>query len=192
MGDEVDISSLDGIATQLIGPAQTRVVKTTTSILEFGLLAVALTAWLVIGVPASLGFMVPGPGWSDLYVPATVVFVLALLTPIVTLLRPTWTRFRIAAHIVVDLATIALGFASLALGSWVVLADPATATTDQVALVDMINTIVRISIAATVVLTVVYAALELRRLVRMRAAELGRRFDLTSSSLLRHGKHHLN
>ena len=66
--------------------------------------------------------------------------------------------------------SIALGLASLALGSWVVLADPATATTDQVAFVDLINTIVRISIAATVVLTAVNAALELRRLVRMRAA----------------------
>ncbi len=62
---------------------------------------------------------------------------------------------------------IALGIASLALGNWVVLSDPANATADQVDLVEAINKIVRISIAGTIVLTGVTAALEIRRLVQM-------------------------
>ena len=174
MGPDVDVSTLDGIAVQIIGPAHTRAVKVTTSILEIGLLAVGLTAWLIIGVPEALGFMVPGPGWRDVFVPATVVFVIAFLTPVVTLIRPTWTRFRVAAHVVVDVGVIIVGIVSLSLGSWVVLADPATATADMASLVDLINTIVRVSIAATIVLSAITAGLELRRLLRMgRAAESG-------------------
>ncbi len=168
MGPDVDVSSLDGIAEQLIGKSHPRAVSITTSVLEIGLLAVGLTIWLAIGVPASLGFMEPGPGWRDVFVPATVVIVFSLLTPVVTLIRPSWTRFRVAAHILIDLATIVIGAVSLALGNWVVLADPATATADMVELVDLINTVVRISIAATIVLTAITAAFELRRLIRMR------------------------
>ena len=53
------------------------------------------------------------------------------------------------------------------LGSWVVLVDPATATADEQDLVELINTIVRISVAFTLVLTVINAALEVRRFVRI-------------------------
>ena len=105
----------------------------------------------------------PGPGWADLYVPATAIFIVALLTPVVSLIRPTWVRFRVAAHAVVDGLTIVLGVVSLALGSWVLLADPASASADTVELADLINTIVRISIAATIVMTAVNAAFEVRR-----------------------------
>ena len=93
----------------------------------------------------------------------------SLLTPVVTLIRPTWTRFRIAAHIAIDAATIVIGAVSLALGSWVVLIDPATATTDQRSLAELVNGIVRFSIAATIVLTAINLALEVRRLVRFDA-----------------------
>jgi len=106
---------------------------------------------------------VPGPGWVELYRPATVIFVLALLTPVVSLIRPTWVRFRVAGHAVVDIATVVLGAVSLALGSWIVVADPATASADTVELASLINTIVRISLAAMIVLTAINAALEVRR-----------------------------
>jgi len=167
MGPDVDFSTVDGIARQLIGPAYPRLVKVTTSILEIGLLAVALTAWLTFGMPDRIGFLAPGPGWRDLFVAVTVVIVLSLLTPVVTLVRPTWTRFRVAAHVLVDVASITIGAVSLSLGSWVVLADPATATPDMVGLVELVNGIVRVSIAGTIVLTAITGALELRRLVRM-------------------------
>jgi hypothetical protein len=166
MGPDVDISSLDGVSTQLIGKAYRTAVPITTSILEIGLLAIVLTIWLAIGLPEQIAFLRPGPGWVDVYPAITAGIVFSLLVPIVTLVRPSWTRFRVAAHALIDVATIAIGAVSLAIGSWVVLADPATATADQADLAELINTIVRISIAATIILTAINAALEIRRFVR--------------------------
>jgi len=167
MGPDVNVSSLDGLAVQLIGKQHTRAVAITTSVLEIGLLAIALTAWLAIGLPDQIGFLKPGPGWTDVWLAATVVILFALAIPIVNLFRPTWTRFRVAGHALTDIASIAILAVSLTLGSWVVLADPATATADQQDLVELIDTIVRISIAFTLVLTAINAALEVRRFVRM-------------------------
>lgn len=166
-GSDLDLSTVDAIATQLIGKEHPRAVPLTISVLEIGLLGVALAAWLAIGSPERMGFLAPGPGWRDLVVPITATIVVSILLPIVTLVRPTWTRLRVAGHALVDLATIAIGLVSLGIGRWVVLADPATAPPDAARLVDLLDTIIRISIAATVVLTAVNAALEIRRLVRM-------------------------
>jgi len=171
MGPDVDVSSLDGVSTQLIGKAYRTAVPITTSILEIGLLAIVLTVWLAIGLPQQIAFLKPGPGWADVYPAVTAGILFSLLVPIVTLLRPSWTRFRVAAHALVDLATIAIGAVSLAIGNWVVLADPATATADQAELAELINTIVRISIAATLILTAINGALEVRRFVRFGRAE---------------------
>lgn len=167
MGPDVDLSSLDGISRQLIGKAHPRAVAVTTSVVEIGLLGLSLAVWLAIGVPERFGFLAAGPGWRDVWLPATAVIVVAVATPIVTLVRPTWTRFRVAMHAFVDVATVVLGAVSLGIGSWVVLADPGTATADAARLVDLINGIVRVSIAATIVLTAINAALEIRRLLRM-------------------------
>ena len=95
------------------------------------------------------------------------VILFGLAIPVVNLFRPTWTRFRVAGHALTDIASIAILAVSLMLGSWVVLVDPATATADEQELVSLINTIVRISVALTLVLTAVNAALEVRRFVRM-------------------------
>lgn len=167
MGPDVDVSSIDGIATQLIGKEHRRAVAVTTSVLEMGLIALTLTVALAIGVPDRIGFLASGPGWRDVFVPAIAVLVFALVTPIVTIVRPRWTRFRVAAHAGIDLAMIAIGVVSLAVGQWVVLADPATASAGEADLVRLINDIARVSIAATIVLTAVTAALGIRRLVRM-------------------------
>jgi hypothetical protein len=172
MGPDVDLGSIDGISDQLIGRAQVGSVKVTTSVLEIGLLAAAAVAWFTFGLPERIGVIAPGPGWRDLVGPVSVVIVLALLTPVVTLIRPTATRFRVAAHIVVDVASVALGLLSLSIGSWVVPADPtAAAAAADVSLVALINDIVRISIAISVVLTAVNAALETRRLLRLERLE---------------------
>jgi hypothetical protein len=171
MGADVDVSSLDGLAVQLIGKQQTHAVAITTSVLEIGLLAIALTAWLAIGLPEQIGFLKPGPGWTDVWPAATVVLLFALAIPVVNLFRPAWTRFRVASHALTDIASIAILAVSLMLGSWVVLVDPATATADEQDLVELINTIVRISVALTLVLTAVNAALEVRRFVRMRRVD---------------------
>ena len=65
---------------------------------------------------------------------------------------------------------IAIGIVSLTLGRWVVLAEPATATAEEADIVEVINTVARVSVAARVVLTAVTAALEVRRLIRMGSA----------------------
>lgn len=168
IGSDVDVSTLDGLADQLIGPSAGTVVRFTTSALEFGLIMVALTAWLVIGLPASIGFMEPGPGWTDVWLAATVLFVILAIIPLVTLVRPSWTRFRVAARALVDLALVVVLAWSLAVGGWLVLADPSTATSDQVELLDLINGIIRVSIAIAIVITALSAALELRRFRQIR------------------------
>jgi hypothetical protein len=173
MGPDVDLSSLDGIAAQLIGKQHTQAVAITSSVLEIGLLGAALTAWVAIGMPERIGFMAPGAGWRDLYTVITVAIVAALLIPVVTLVRPTWTRFRVAGHVVFDTATIVIGAVSLALGSWVVLADPASAPADADDLVGLINGVIRVSIAATIVLTAISLALEIRRFIRMSRSQEG-------------------
>ena len=139
----------------------------TTSVLEIGLLAIALTSWLAIGLPEQIGFVKPGPGWTDVWPAATVVILFALAIPVVNLFRPTWTRFRVAGHALTDIASIAILAVSLTLGSWVVLVDPAGATAEEQDLLELINTIVRISVAFTLVLTAINAVLEVRRFVRM-------------------------
>ena len=163
IGADVDVTTLDGLANMLIGPTAAKVVKVTTSVVEFAFIAIGLTVWLAFGVPESIGFMAPGPGWADVYAAATVLFVIAFITPLVTLVRPTWTRFRAAAHALVDFGLIPVLAWSLALGSWVVLVDPATATAEEADLVNLINQIVRVSIAFTIVLVAVSGALEVRR-----------------------------
>ncbi len=169
MGPDVDVSTLDGIAVQLLGKEHSRAVAVTTSVLEIGVIAVVLTIAVQIGVPGQIGFFEPGPGWRDVFAPGVAVLVVAFLTPVVNLIRPGWTRFRVASHAAVDIAVIAIGILSLALGNWVVLVNPPTATAREASVVEAFNTIVRISIAATIVLTAVTAGLKLRRLNRMRS-----------------------
>ena len=136
------------------------------------MLAIVLTVALNIGLPEQIGFMEPGPGWSAVYWPSIAVIVVAFLTPVVNIIRPRWTRFRSASHAVVDFAVIGLCIVSLMLGDWVVMADGAFPTGEEANLIATINAIVRISIAATIVLTLITAALEVRRFVRMgRAVE---------------------
>jgi hypothetical protein len=170
-GSDLDLSSLDGIASQLIGKHHTRSVAITSSVLEIGLLGIALAVWLAIGMPERLAFLAPGPGWRDLFVPITALIVGALLIPVVNLVRPSWTRFRVAGHVVIDVGTIVVGLVSLGLGNWVLLVDPATAPADAPRLVDLVNTIVRVSVAGTIVLTAITAGLEVRRFVRMTRPE---------------------
>ena len=79
------------------------------------------------GIPERIGFMTPGPGWRDVFVPGIAILVFAFVTPIVNLFRPRWTQFRVASHAAVDIAVIVLGIVSLMLGDWVVLAGPGTA-----------------------------------------------------------------
>ena len=164
-----DYGNLDGIANQLIGSAKTTSVPFTTSLLDLGLTAFGLTILRSIGVPDATGPFAPGPAWADLYVPVSVLFAVALIGPIVTLIRPSWVGFRVATRALFDGTFAVLLTISLALGQWVVLAPSTTPTDELVGLVDAINLGVRIGVAVTIVFTAVSFVLELRRLRQIRA-----------------------
>lgn len=168
MGPDVDVSSLDGIADQLLGRAGPR-NGLTTALLELGFGALILAIWLSIGVPTGGTILEAGPGWASVFAPAAAVLVLTLVAPIIGILRPVAVRARVAAGIAADVALTVVSVASLAIGQWVMVvaapADPAGAA----GLAELINTIVRVSIAATVVLTIVRIAFEVRRFARLDA-----------------------
>ncbi len=119
---------LDSISTHLIGPAKTTRVPYTTSLLDLGLNAFGLAFLRAIGVPETTGPLAPGPAWAELYVPVTTLFVLGLIGPIVTLIRPTWVEFRVATRALFDAGFAVLATISLALGQWVVIAPNQTPT----------------------------------------------------------------
>ena len=75
MGPDIDVSTLDGLAVQLLGKEYTRSVSVAASVLEIGVLAIVLTVALNIGLPEQIGFMEPGPGWSAVYWPSIAVIV---------------------------------------------------------------------------------------------------------------------
>ena len=77
----------------------------------------------------------------------TVLFALALIGPIVTLIRPTLVEFRVATRALFDAAFAVLGSISLAIGQWVVIAPNVKATEELVGLVDAVNLGVRIGVA---------------------------------------------
>jgi hypothetical protein len=167
IGSDVDVTTVDGLADQLIGPTAGGVVRITTSILEFAVTAVALTVWVSIGLPDSSGTMAAGPAWANLYVPIAVLFAVGLIGPIVTLVRPAWTRFQVASRALFDGAFLLLLAVSLAIGDWIVLGDGATVTPDLLDTVALINSAIRVSIVVTMAFTAVSLFLELRRLRQM-------------------------
>ncbi len=160
---------LDRISDQLIGSAKTQRVPYATSLLDLGLTAFSLAFLRAIGVPDTTGPFAPGPAWADLYVPVTALFVLGLIGPIVTLIRPTMVEFRVASRALFDGAFMVLAAISLAIGQWVVIAPNQAPTEELVGLVDAINLGVRIGVAATIVFTAMSFVLELRRLRQLRA-----------------------
>ena len=147
---------------------RTQTVPYTTSLLDLGLNAFGIAFLRAIGVPETTGPFAPGPAWADLYVPVTALFVLGLIGPTVTLIRPTWVEFRVATRALFDLGFLVLATISLAIGQWVVMAPNQTPTEELVGLVDAINLGVRIGVAATIVFTAMSFVLELRRLRQLR------------------------
>ncbi len=169
-GDPItNYGNLDGISDKLIGEAKTTTVPYTTSLLDLGLNAFGLAILRAIGVPQTTGSLAPGPAWTDLYVPLTVLFALALIGPIVNLIRPTLVEFRVVTRALFDAAFAVLGIVSLAIGQWVVIAPNVRATEELVDLVDAVNLGVRIGVVATIVFTAISFVLEVRRLRQLRA-----------------------
>jgi HAAS domain-containing protein len=163
-----DYGNLDRIADTLIGPAKPASVPYTTSLMDLALAAIGLSFLRSVGVPQEAGPFAPGPGWADLYAPLTVLFAVALIPPIVTLVRPGWVRFRVAARALFDAAFLILMVISLGLGRWIVLSSSAPPRPELPGLVEAINLGIRIGVASVIVFTAVSLVLEVRRLGQMR------------------------
>lgn len=168
MGPDVDVSSLDGIADQVLGRARPR-KGLASGVLQLGFGALLVAFWVSIGVPRGGTILEAGPGWADVFVAVAVVLALAIVPPLITIFAPTRVRLKTAADIVVDVATTAVAAASLAIGHWVqVVATPIEAA-GAANLAEFLNGIVRVSLAATIVLTLVTIAFAVRRFVRLGA-----------------------
>ncbi len=165
-----EYGNLDGIANNLIGKASPSSVPYTTSLLDFGLTAFGLTLLRTIGVPTDVGAFAPGPGWTELYAPVSILFAVALIGPIVTLIRPRWVRFRLGFRAAFDAVFTVLLLISLALGQWIVVAPNVRVTEELAGVIDAANLGIRIGVAVTIAFTVLSCALELRRLRQMQAA----------------------
>ena len=113
--------------------------------------------------------MEPGPGWTDVWLAATVLFVISAINPLVTLVRPSWTRFRAAARAFVDVGLVRRpGLVPRARqlagprGSGDGHGDQVSGSTP--------STIIRVSIAVTIVISAVSGALEVRRFRQIRSS----------------------
>lgn len=168
MGPDVDVSSLDGIADQVLGRARPR-KGLASAVIHLGFGALLLAFVLSIGVPRGGTILEAGPGWADVFVPVAAILAFALVPPLITILASARVRLKTAADIVVDVATTGVAAASLAIGSWVqVVAAPIDAEGAS-NLAELVNGIVRVSLAATIVLTLVRIAFALRRFMRLGA-----------------------
>lgn len=166
-GDEMGALSLESLSDGIIGRSYKEVVPRITSAIELAFLAIGLSWWLS-GPPLAVGFMRPGPGWTEVHLLVTASFVAWSIPSLVSLVRPGWIRVRSAARIVADGVSVIVAGVSLAVGSWLVLVDPAAATADQRRLIEIIDTSIRVTLAAVVVISAISLVLELRRLLLMR------------------------
>lgn len=160
----IQYRGLDGIASKLIGPAKPNRVPFTTSLLDFALNAIGVGFLWAVGLPVSIGVFAPGPGWANLYLPALGLFAVALIVPIITLVRPTLVAFRVATRAFFDGAITVLMLISLAMGQWLVLAPGVTPTPALTGVIDGANIGIRIGLAVAIVINGLSAGLELRRL----------------------------
>ena len=155
---------LDAVAYHLIGKAYPIEVPRATSIFELSLGAIALLWWATLQPIREIAFMAPGPGIATVYLPVLGLMIAMFLQPLVSLVRPGWSRFRVVARAVVDIGFVCLFAVSLASGHW--LAPAATANSSDTGVVDLVNSIIGSVLVVTILFTLVDALLEIRRLVR--------------------------
>lgn len=164
-----DRSWLDRIGDGLIGKDTRGVVPRRTSATDLAVSAI-FVGWLVaIRPPQEIGFLRSGPGWETYYLPLVLVVALGALQPIVNLVRPTWTGLRSVARIAADAAILILFIASIRLGEWVALSDPAGADSGARTAVVEINRWIGLSLTIAAAIAAAQVLLEVRRLWLARA-----------------------
>jgi uncharacterized membrane protein len=85
--------------------------------------------WAVFENPSLLaGFTASNyqlaPIWQQIVVPSLLIVVVSIVQAVVNLLRPTWTRFRLAVRLGTDSAGLLVVIFLLRAGNWVILAHP--------------------------------------------------------------------
>jgi hypothetical protein len=165
-----DRSMLDRIAESLIGKQVGATVPHRTSATDLAVSAL-FVGWLVaIRPPQEIGFLRSGPGWETYYLPLILVVALAGIQPVITLVRPAWTRLRSMARIAADLAILGLFVASLRIGEWVVLAAPDGAGAGERTAVVEINRWIGLSLTIAAAIALAQLLLEVRRVLVNRRA----------------------
>lgn len=160
-----DRSMVDRIADSLIGRETRGIVPRRTSATDLAISAI-FVGWLIaIRPPQAIGFLRSGPGWETYYLPLIAIVALAAIQPIVTLIRPGLVRLRSAVRIASNLAILVLFVASIRIGEWVVLVDPAGAIAGQRLSVVEINRWIGLTLTVSAAIALALALFEIRRLV---------------------------
>ena len=168
-----DRSLLDKIAESLIGKDARALIPRRTSATDLAVSAL-FVGWLIaIRPPQEIGFLRSGPGWENYYLPLILVAAMSGIQPIVNLVRPSWTGVRSVARIAVDAAILVIFVASLRIGEWVVLADPAGAETGMRTAVVEINRWIGLSLTIAAAISATQVLFEVRRFWLARSAATG-------------------
>lgn len=159
-----DRSVIDRISDSLIGKEVGPTVPRRTSVTDLAL-SVLLVGWLiVIRPPVEFGFLRSGPGWESFMPFLYAVGALMAIQPIVNLARPDLVVVRGAVRTLANAAMAAIFIASLRVGEWVQLVEPAGASSGQRMAERGFNDWIGVSLTVIAVLSAVLALLELRRL----------------------------
>ena len=122
--------------------------------------------FLIFG-PAAY-FLKLAPVWSRIYVPIVILTSLGMVQAAINLFRPTWTRFRTMAQVVLQAAGLMLLYFALKAGTWVTLADgvPANRVAGYSRAVDLVNQSIFYALLVGGLVSLVQVVLKIARLIR--------------------------
>lgn len=121
-------------------------------------------SWGVAGLPPGLAL---SPAWSAFYLPVLLVVLASMLEKCVVLVRPDWTGFRLAGN-------VALTAVGVLIAAWVLSAGPLFLAADAgqaERLARLLNSLLRVSIAIGVLISVATTAAHVWRWARSRSRQ---------------------
>jgi hypothetical protein len=135
--------------------------------------AVFVTWWTAVHQSADLLRLPPvlqlAPSWPTLYWPVLVMVLASMLAKCVVLVRPDWSVFRLGAGLLVTAGGIAVAGLALRAGPLVLPGQPGS---DAQQLSELLNMVLRWSIAAAIVIAVMTTAFDIWRWGRNRRRRL--------------------
>ena len=166
MGSQLE-GTMQGMADGLIGPLRSPAGTRLAATVELAVLLLFLSWWLAL--PSAAIFadapIQPGPGWAAFH--TVVVGPVPALdgAGLIGIIRPLQRRARTVAAFVSHAATVVVATASLVVGDWVVIVDPAAMPPDAARVEVIVEWIIRISLVVLIVISAISAALEVRRFI---------------------------